>query len=47
MVPLIGKHEYLNIMKEEHFPYELLSTKRELKGKKGYSNPKTMVKYVV
>jgi hypothetical protein len=46
MVPLIGRAEYLNIMREEHFPYELLNSKRELKGKRGYCNPTNLVKYV-
>lgn len=47
IIPFISKSDFLNITREEHFPYELLNSKRELKGKKGYSNPKTMIKYVV
>ena len=47
MVPSITGYNYKQKVVEEHFPYNNLNVKKELKGKVGYSKPKNMVKYVV
>lgn len=47
MVPNLMSYEYRQIVKEEHFPFEYLNVKKELRGKAGYSKPKNMIKYVV
>jgi len=47
MMPHLTKTDFKNIVKEEHFDYGLLNKKRELKGSKGYSNPKNLIKYAI
>jgi hypothetical protein len=47
MMPHLNSEHYKTIVKEEHFPFEYLNTKTQLKGKAGYSRPKNVIKYVV
>ena len=47
MMPSLTGYNYRQIVQEEHFPFEHLNSKTELRGKIGYSKPKNMIKYVV
>jgi len=45
MMPHLQSLHYSRMTKEEHFPYEYLNVKTQLKGKVGYSKPKQLIKF--
>jgi hypothetical protein len=47
LVSRLEGRDYLNLVREEHFPFGVLGSKRQLGGKKGYSNPKGLIKSVI